>query len=114
MPSVKQRPFSSPAINITHAAERVAAELTVRDDLTNGNGILQGASMRTRRQPGILPWPTCRPASSQPRSKARPISSPPALGETAHALQPVPLHRGRTTGLGGHASRAVTAGLPRS
>ena len=48
-PSVKQPPFASlVGINITHVSpERVAAELTVRDDLTNGNGILHGGAIMT-------------------------------------------------------------------
>jgi uncharacterized protein (TIGR00369 family) len=100
-PSVKQPPFASlVGINITHVSpERVAAELTVRDDLTNGNGILHGGAIMTLADnlggqataanlaPGLM--------TTTIESKTNFFAAIP-VGDTAHA-ECTPLHRGRTT-----------------
>ena len=101
-PSVKQPPFASlVGINITQVQpERVAAELTVRDDLTNGNGILHGGAIMTladnlggtatiaNLQAGFI--------TTTIESKTNFFAAI-ALGETAHAGSALLLHRGRTT-----------------
>jgi uncharacterized protein (TIGR00369 family) len=100
-PALKQPPFASlVGINITHASpERVTAELTVRDELTNGNGILHGGAIMTladnlggaatmvNLQAGFL--------TTTIESKTNFFAAV-SLGDTAHA-ECTPLHRGRTT-----------------
>ena len=100
-PSVKQPPFASlVGINITHVSpERVAAELTVRDDLTNGNGILHGGAIMTladnlggtatmaNLQAGFI--------TTTIESKTN-FFAPISKGDTARAVC-TPLHSGRTT-----------------
>jgi 1,4-dihydroxy-2-naphthoyl-CoA hydrolase len=103
MPSspVKQPPFASfVGINITHVSpDRVTAELTVRDDLTNGNGILHGGAIMTladnlggtatmaNLQAGFI--------TTTIESKTNFFAAIPT-GETGRA-ECTPLHRGRTT-----------------
>jgi len=100
-PALKQPQFASlVGINITHASpERVTAELTVRDELTNGNGILHGGAIMTladnlggaatmvNLQAGFL--------TTTIESKTNFFAAV-SLGDTAHA-ECTPLHRGRTT-----------------
>ena len=100
-PALKQPPFASlVGINITHASpERVTAELTVRDELTNGNGILHGGAIMTladnlggaatmvNLQAGFL--------TTTIESKTNFFAAV-ALGDTLRA-ECTPLHRGRTT-----------------
>ena len=100
-PALKQPPFASlVGINITHASpERVTAELTVRDELTNGNGILHGGAIMTladnlggaatmaNLQAGFI--------TTTIESKTNFFAAIPT-GETARA-ECTPLHRGRTT-----------------
>jgi uncharacterized protein (TIGR00369 family) len=101
MTNVKQPPFATlVGINITHVSpERVTAELTVRDELTNGNGILHGGAIMTladnlggtatmaNLQAGFL--------TTTIESKTNFFAAIP-LGDTARA-ECTPLHRGRTT-----------------
>jgi len=100
-PSVKQPPFALlVGINITHVSpERVTAELPVREDLTNGNGILHGGAIMTladnlggaatmaNLQAGFI--------TTTIESKTNFFATIPT-GETAHA-ECTALHRGRTT-----------------
>jgi 1,4-dihydroxy-2-naphthoyl-CoA hydrolase len=100
-PSVKQPPFALlVGINITHVSpERVTAELPVREELTNGNGILHGGAIMTladnlggaatmaNLQAGII--------TTTIESKTNFFAAIPT-GETARA-ECTPLHRGRTT-----------------
>ena len=100
-PSVKQPPFASlVGINITHVSpERVAAELTVRDDLTNGNGILHGGAIMTLADNlgGTATMANLRSGfiTTTIESKTNFFAAVP-IGETAYA-ECTPLHRGRTT-----------------
>ena len=98
---VKQPPFALlVGINITHVSpERVTAELPVREDLTNGNGILHGGAIMTladnlggaatmaNLQAGFI--------TTTIESKTNFFAAIPT-GETARA-ECTPLHRGRTT-----------------
>ena len=100
-PSVKQPPFASlVGINITHVSpERVAAELTVRDDLTNGNGILHGGAIMTLADnlggtATFLNLPAGA-GTTTIESKTNFFAAVP-LGDTLRA-ECTPLHRGRTT-----------------
>jgi 1,4-dihydroxy-2-naphthoyl-CoA hydrolase len=100
-PPVKQPPFASlVGINITHVSpDRVAAELTVRDELTNGHGILHGGAIMTladnlggtatmaNLQAGFI--------TTTIESKTNFFAAI-ALGDRAHA-ECTPLHLGRTT-----------------
>jgi 1,4-dihydroxy-2-naphthoyl-CoA hydrolase len=100
-PSVKQPPFALlVGINITHVSpERVTAELPVREDLTNGNGILHGGAIMTladnlggaatmaNLQAGFI--------TTTIESKTNFFAAI-STGETARA-ECTPLHRGRTT-----------------
>jgi 1,4-dihydroxy-2-naphthoyl-CoA hydrolase len=100
-PSVKQPPFALlVGINITHVSpDRVTAELPVREDLTNGNGILHGGAIMTladnlggaatmaNLQAGFI--------TTTIESKTNFFAAIPT-GETARA-ECTPLHRGRTT-----------------
>jgi 1,4-dihydroxy-2-naphthoyl-CoA hydrolase len=100
-PSVKQPPFASlVGINITQVSpDRVTAELPVREELTNGNGILHGGAIMTladnlggaatmaNLQAGFI--------TTTIESKTNFFAAIPT-GETARA-ECTPLHRGRTT-----------------
>jgi 1,4-dihydroxy-2-naphthoyl-CoA hydrolase len=100
-PSVKQPPFASlVGINITQVSpDRVTAELPVREELTNGNGILHGGALMTladnlggtatmaNLQAGFI--------TTTIESKTNFFAAIPT-GETARA-ECTPLHRGRTT-----------------
>jgi 1,4-dihydroxy-2-naphthoyl-CoA hydrolase len=100
-PSVKQPPFASlVGINITHVSpDRVTAEMPVREELTNGNGILHGGAIMTladnlggaatmaNLQAGFI--------TTTIESKTNFFAAIPT-GETARA-ECTPLHRGRTT-----------------
>jgi 1,4-dihydroxy-2-naphthoyl-CoA hydrolase len=101
MSSVKQPPFAA-LVGITLidvSPERVAAKLTVRDELTNGFGILHGGAIMTLADnlggqataanlaPGLM--------TTTIESKTNFFAAIP-VGDTAHA-ECTPLHRGRTT-----------------
>ena len=100
-PSVKQPPFASlVGINITHVSpDRVTAEMPVREELTNGNGILHGGAIMTladnlggaatmaNLQAGFI--------TTTIESKTNFFAAIPT-GETARA-ECTPLHRGRST-----------------
>jgi 1,4-dihydroxy-2-naphthoyl-CoA hydrolase len=100
-PPVKQPPFAKlVGITITHVSpDRITAELPVRDELTNGRGILHGGAIMAladnlgghatvvNLKPGL--------ATTTIESKTNFFASIP-VGETAHA-ESTPLHRGRTT-----------------
>ena len=88
-PPVKQPPFAKlVGITITHVSpERITAELPVRDELTNGRGILHGgAIMALADNLGGHATVVQGGAVRQPADE----------GDTAHA-ECTPLHRGRTT-----------------
>jgi 1,4-dihydroxy-2-naphthoyl-CoA hydrolase len=101
MSSVPQPPFATlVGITITHLSpDRVTAELVVREELTNGYGILHGGAIMTfadnlggKATSANLPKGT---GTTTIESKTNFFSAVP-LGDTAHA-ECTPLHRGRTT-----------------
>jgi 1,4-dihydroxy-2-naphthoyl-CoA hydrolase len=100
-PPVKQPPFARlVGINITHVSpERITAELPVRDELTNGRGILHGGAIMALADNlgGHATVVNLKPgfATTTIESKTNFFAALPA-GDTAHA-ECTPLHRGRTT-----------------
>jgi uncharacterized protein (TIGR00369 family) len=100
-PPVKQPPFAKlVGINITHVSpERITAELPVRDELTNGRGILHGGAIMALADNlgGHATVVNLKPgfATTTIESKTNFFAALPA-GDTAHA-ECTPLHRGRTT-----------------
>jgi 1,4-dihydroxy-2-naphthoyl-CoA hydrolase len=100
-PPVKQPPFAKlVGINITHVSpERITAELPVRDELTNGRGILHGGAVMALADNlgGHATVVNLKPGSATTtiESKTNFFAALPA-GDTAHA-ECTPLHRGRTT-----------------
>jgi uncharacterized protein (TIGR00369 family) len=97
----EQPPFASlVGIRITHLSpERVTAELPVREELTNGYGILHGGAIMTfadnlggKATSANLPQGA---GTTTIESKTNFFAAIP-LGDTAHA-ECTPLHRGRTT-----------------
>ena len=101
MSSVPQPPFAQlVGINITHLSpDRVTAELVVREELTNGYGILHGGAIMTfadnlggKATSANLPQGS---GTTTIESKTNFFAAVP-LGDTAHA-ECTPLHRGRTT-----------------
>jgi uncharacterized protein (TIGR00369 family) len=100
-PLVKQPPFARlVGINITHVSpERITAELPVRDELTNGRGILHGGAIMALADNlgGHATVVNLKPgfATTTIESKTNFFAALPA-GDTAHA-ECTPLHRGRTT-----------------
>jgi uncharacterized protein (TIGR00369 family) len=99
--SVKQPPFAKLiGITITHVSpERITAELPVRDELTNGRGILHGGAIMALADNlgGHATVVNLKPgfATTTIESKTNFFAALPA-GDTAHA-ECTPLHRGRTT-----------------
>jgi 1,4-dihydroxy-2-naphthoyl-CoA hydrolase len=100
-PTVKQPPFAKlVGITITHVSpERITAELPVRDELTNGRGILHGGAIMALADNlgGHATVVNLKPGFSTTtiESKTNFFAALPA-GDTAHA-ECTPLHRGRTT-----------------
>ena len=100
-PPVKQPPFAQlVGITITHVSpERITAELPVRDELTNGRGILHGGAIMALADNlgGHATVVNLKPgfATTTIESKTNFFAALPA-GDTAHA-ECTPLHRGRTT-----------------
>jgi 1,4-dihydroxy-2-naphthoyl-CoA hydrolase len=100
-PAVKQPPFAKlVGITITHVSpERITAELPVRDELTNGRGILHGGAIMALADNlgGDATVVNLKPgfATTTIESKTNFFAALPA-GDTAHA-ECTPLHRGRTT-----------------
>jgi 1,4-dihydroxy-2-naphthoyl-CoA hydrolase len=100
-PSVKQPPFASlVGINITHVSpDRVTAEMPVRAELTNGNGILHGGAIMTLADNlgGAATMANLQAGffTTTIESKTNFFAAIPT-GETARA-ECTPLHRGRTT-----------------
>jgi 1,4-dihydroxy-2-naphthoyl-CoA hydrolase len=100
-PPVKQPPFARlVGINITHVSpECITAELPVRDELTNGRGILHGGAIMALADNlgGHATVVNLKPgfATTTIESKTNFFAALPA-GDTAHA-ECTPLHRGRTT-----------------
>ena len=101
MQLMDQPPFAElVGIKITHLSpERVTAELLVREELTNGYGILHGGAIMTfadnlggKATSANLPQGS---GTTTIESKTNFFGAVP-LGETAHA-ECTPLHRGRTT-----------------
>ena len=102
MPVPKQQtPFAKlVGVKITGISpERVTAELLVRDDLTNGNGILHGGAVMTLADNlgGMATMANLPDGvhTSTVESKTNFFAGMP-VGETVHA-ECIPLHRGRTT-----------------
>jgi len=101
MSSVKQPPFAA-LVGITLvdvSPERVAAKLTVREELTNGFGILHGGAIMTLAD-NLGGQATAANLAAgfmttTIESKTNFFAAIPA-GDTAHA-ECTPLHRGRTT-----------------
>ena len=99
--SVKQPPFAKlVGITITHVSpERVTAELLVREELTNGRGILHGGAIMALADNlgGHATVINLRPgfATTTIESKTNFFAAL-STGDTAHA-ECTPLHRGRTT-----------------
>ena len=99
--SVKQPPFAKLiGITITHVSpERITAELPVRDELTNGRGILHGgAIMALADNLGGVATVANLPKGARTatiESKTNFFAAIP-VGETARA-ECTALHRGRTT-----------------
>ena len=100
-PPVKQPPFARlVGINITHVSpERITAELPVRDELTNGRGILHGGAIMALADNlgGHATVVNLKPgfATTTIESKTNFFAAIP-VGETARA-ECTALHRGRTT-----------------
>jgi uncharacterized protein (TIGR00369 family) len=100
-PAVKQPPFAKlVGITITHVSpERITAELPVRDELTNGRGILHGGAIMALADNlgGHATVVNLKPgfATTTIESKTNFFAALPT-GDTAHA-ECTPLHRGRTT-----------------
>jgi 1,4-dihydroxy-2-naphthoyl-CoA hydrolase len=100
-PPVKQPPFAKlVGITITHVSpERITAELPVRDELTNGRGILHGGAIMALADNlgGHATVVNLKPgfATTTIESKTNFFAALPT-GDTAHA-ECTPLHRGRTT-----------------
>ncbi|MBV8747724.1 MAG: PaaI family thioesterase [Xanthobacteraceae bacterium] len=100
-PSVKQPPFAKlVGISITHVSpERITAELLVRDELTNGRGILHGGAIMALADNlgGHATVVNLKPgfATTTIESKTNFFAAL-STGDTAHA-ECTPLHRGRTT-----------------
>jgi 1,4-dihydroxy-2-naphthoyl-CoA hydrolase len=100
-PPVKQPPFAKlVGITITHVSpERITAELPVRDELTNGGGILHGGAIMALADNlgGHATVVNLKPgfATTTIESKTNFFAALPA-GDTALA-ECTPLHRGRTT-----------------
>jgi 1,4-dihydroxy-2-naphthoyl-CoA hydrolase len=98
---IKQPPFATlVGIQITSVApERVTAELAVRDELTNGVGILHGGAIMSLADNlgGAATVINLPPGftTTTIESKTNFFAALP-LGDTAHA-ECTPLHRGRTT-----------------
>ena len=97
----EQPPFATlVGIKITHLSpERVTAELEVREELTNGYGILHGGAIMTfadnlggKATSANLPQGS---VTTTVESKTNFFAAIP-VGDTAHA-ECTPLHRGRTT-----------------
>ena len=97
----EQPPFATlVGIKITHLSpERVTAELEVREELTNGYGILHGGAIMTfadnlggKATSANLPQGS---GTTTVESKTNFFAAVP-LGDTAHA-ECTPLHKGRTT-----------------
>jgi len=97
----EQPPFATlVGIKITHLSpERVTAELEVREELTNGYGILHGGAIMTfadnlggKATSANLPQGS---GTTTVESKTNFFAAIP-VGDTAHA-ECTPLHRGRTT-----------------
>ena len=101
LPVKQQPPFAKlVGITITHvSAERITAELPVRDDLTNGRGILHGGAIMALADNlgGHATVVNLKPgfATTTIESKTNFFAAL-AAGDTAHA-ECTPLHRGRTT-----------------
>ena len=101
LPVKQQPPFAKlVGITITHvSAERITAELPVRDDLTNGRGILHGgAIMALADNLGGVATVANLPKGARTatiESKTNFFAAIP-VGETARA-ECTALHRGRTT-----------------
>jgi 1,4-dihydroxy-2-naphthoyl-CoA hydrolase len=100
-PPVKQPPFAKlVGITITHVSpERITAELPVRDELTNGRGILHGGAIMALADNlgGHATVVNLKAgfATTTIESKTNFFTALPE-GDTAHA-ECTPLHRGRTT-----------------
>jgi uncharacterized protein (TIGR00369 family) len=100
-PPVKQPPFAKlVGINITHVSpERITADLPVRDELTNGRGILHGGAIMALADNlgGHATVVNLKPgfATATIESKTNFFAAL-STGDTAHA-ECTPLHRGRTT-----------------
>jgi len=100
-PPVKQPPFASLAgIVITHVSpERVTGELPVREELTNGHGILHGGAIMTLADNlgGTATMANLAAGfiTTTIESKTNFFAAIPT-GDTAHA-ECTALHRGRTT-----------------
>ena len=100
-PPVRQPPFAKlVGITITHVSpERITAELPVRDELTNGRGILHGGAIMALADNlgGHATVVNLKPgfATTTIESKTNFFAALPT-GDTAHA-ECTPLHRGRTT-----------------
>ena len=101
LPVKQQPPFAKlVGITITHvSAERITAELPVRDDLTNGRGILHGGAIMALADNlgGHATVVNLKPgfATTTIESKTNFFAAL-AAGDTAHA-ECTPLHRGRST-----------------
>jgi uncharacterized protein (TIGR00369 family) len=100
-PPVKQPPFAKlVGITITNVSpERITADLPVRDELTNGRGILHGGAIMALADNlgGHATVVNLKPgfATTTIESKTNFFAAL-AAGDTAHA-ECTPLHRGRTT-----------------
>jgi 1,4-dihydroxy-2-naphthoyl-CoA hydrolase len=100
-PVKQQPPFAKlVGITITHVSpERITAELPVRDELTNGRGILHGGAIMALADNlgGHATVVNLKPgfATTTIESKTNFFAAL-AAGDTAHA-ECTPLHRGRTT-----------------
>jgi uncharacterized protein (TIGR00369 family) len=100
-PTVKQPPFAKlVGITVTEVSpERIVAELTVRDDLSNGHGILHGGAIMTLADNlgGQATMTNLKPGfmTTTIESKTNFFAAI-AVGDTARA-ECTPLHRGRTT-----------------
>jgi uncharacterized protein (TIGR00369 family) len=101
-PPVKQQPPFAKLVGITltHVSlERITAELPVRDELTNGRGILHGGAIMALADNlgGHATVVNLKPgfATTTIESKTNFFAAL-AAGDTAHA-ECTPLHRGRTT-----------------
>ncbi len=98
---VKQPPFAKlVGITVTHVSpERITADLPVRDELTNGRGILHGGAIMALADNlgGHATVVNLKPgfATTTIESKTNFFAAL-AAGDTAHA-ECTPLHRGRTT-----------------